>query len=189
MRYDYNITGNEASDFLALESAFNQLEQLKNKAQNEIYNITHETSFDNIFKKAFKIIIGYNSSLLRQYMRILDNFVEKASEALQSKSVIDVNIITPEYKKALIDIIKWIIEIYDTRLTNKKIFKNNNASMLLGTLYELLDEMNNILYNIIINNPNYIKKEKENIKEEFIPQKKSTKGFIDINEYMIDSFS
>lgn len=187
MRYDYNIEEN--INTLVLESAFDQLEQLKNKAQNEIYNITHETNFDNAIKKVFKAIRGYNSSLFRQYMRILDNFVEKTTQALQSKDIINLDIIVPEYKETLVDIIKWIVEIYDTRLINKKTFKHNNASLLIGTLYELLDEMNNILYNIIINNPNYIKNKKENIKKEFISQKKSTKGFIDINEYMINSFN
>lgn len=181
MMYEY--LGDRDIDTLRLEQSFRILEGIQIKAQGQIYHIANKLHFDNIFKRTIRTLMGYNNLLLKQYITILDRIVPKICDIIKSKSIINLDIISSDEKQAFIDIIEWIRKIYYDVLVDEKTFKNNNASLLIGTLDELLNEMDQLLYRIITST-NDDKPDNKHKPQ----QQKQTKGYIDINQYMIDTF-
>lgn len=178
----YEYVGNRDIDTLRLEQSFHILETIQTKAQSQIYNTVNKLSFDNAFKRMIRILMGYNNKLLRQYITILDRIIPKICDIIKSKDIINLDTISSYEKQALIDIIEWIRKIYYDVLADEKTFKNNNASLLIGTLDELLNELDQSLYRIITS----VNEKSDDTQES--KQEKQTKGYIDINQYMIDYF-
>lgn len=178
----YEYAGNIDIDTLRLEQSFRILADIQTMAQSQIYNTVNKLSFDNAFKRMIRALMGYNNVLLRQYITILDRIVPRVCDIIKSKDIINLDIISSEDKQRLIDMIEWVRKIYYDVLVNEKTFKNNNASLLIGTLDELLNEMDQLLYHIIT-----MTDHKSDEKQESKPEKQ-TKGYIEINQYMIDYF-
>lgn len=186
MRYQYS-----SENHFKLENSLRKLESTRNMAQSQIYSITGMLNFDNIFKKSFRTITGYNNRLLSEYLHMLDNFVVKTSEAIQSKQLItDINSINVELVNTLLSTVDWVIYLYYDLLKDQKTYKDKrNHLLFFETFNEILDNLNQLLYNAITRVECDDKVLKEENKETEIICNQNKRGYINIDQYMIDAFN
>ena len=174
------------SENMVIMQNFRILDNYKQKAQHELNSIINMVNTENIFQKFTRIIKGYNNKLLIQYTKKLSLFIEYSSSILTLwDSILRSNIEITE-NQLIIDTIKSIISLYKEVLLNKESFKKNknNIFAIELKLNIIIKILKSITMDYIQAKASEQSEEKINIQEQ-----KTTKGFIDINEYMINSFN